>query len=127
MKLTPSLIRMSLLTPKLTPLFLVRATSILISLWYCIQGTSSYALLILVTVTTIILSNILLSRNSTQTALFIDSYLNTWTYPQELLRNLFVIRDFRPFPENLNYSVVSRPIYLLLDNVVDLITGLLTI
>lgn len=104
--------------PDLSALSLLRSSLILLSLWYVTCGTSSYFLTLVSLLLTLHLSSMLLSKHSGLTSLSLDQLLDTWTYPQEKLRNFFVIRDFKPFPENINYSVISRPTYLLLDNVI---------
>ncbi|XP_063683805.1 uncharacterized protein LOC134818245 [Bolinopsis microptera] len=109
----------ALYRPELSPLFLIRCSLTLISVWYVTCGASSYILVLLSIVSTLYLASTLLSKYSILTSLKVDTFMESWTYPQDCLRNFFVIRDFKPFPDNLNYSVISRPIYILLDNVIE--------
>ena len=109
----------ALCRPELSTLYVVRCSLTLVSLWYVTYGTSSYLLILFSIICTLYLASTLLSKHSLLTSLKIDHYLERWTYPQDSLRDFFVIKDFKPFPDNLNYSVISRPIYILLDNVID--------
>ena len=108
-----------LFRPELSPLFLLRSCLLLISLWYVTLGASSHLLVLATVFSTLYLASWLLSKHSLLTSLKIDSFLESWTYPQNVLRNFFVLRDFKPFPDNINYSVISRPIYILLDNIIE--------
>ena len=108
-----------LFQPKLSFPFIVRCSSVLISLWYLLWCSSSFILASILIICVLYLANLLISRHSLVTSLSIDAALESFTYPQNLLRNFFVIRDFKSFPENINYSVISRPVYVLLDNIIE--------
>ena len=109
-----------LFQPKLSVPFIIRSSCILISLWYLLWSTSSFLLALIFVLAVLYFTKFLTSKHSLDSSLYIDETIANLTYPQNVLRNFFVIRDYKSFPENLNYSVISRPIYVLLDNIIDM-------
>eukprot|EP00116_Pleurobrachia_bachei_P002513 sb/3462775/ len=63
--------------------------------------------------------NVLLKKDSLSASVSIDAMFGTLTYPQHSLREFFWIRRRRPFPKDFNDSIISKPIYEVMDNVLD--------
>ena len=108
-----------LCSPHLTLFFLSRLACAAVSLWLLLSG--SYLLSWGCLLGTVYLTRSLLSSGprSLRSSLLLDATFESWTYPQGALRSFFVVRDFKVFPDNINYSVISRPIYILLDNMIE--------
>ena len=96
----------------------LRLTCVLIVMWYLYSQQYSYLLVTLSALGGLIFSHLMLFTDRSWIHTGSDKVLQYCFNQYRILRLFFAITKVRQFPCSIKYSIISRPMFILVDNII---------